>query len=71
MNMKTRPTEIDAVSSPTRASRNATAQTDEWRTALTYIEPNKILVRGYALDEIMGRLTFGETIYLLLVGEIP
>ena len=43
----------------------------KWRTALTSIEPNKILVRGYALDEIMGRLTFGETIYLLLLGECP
>jgi citrate synthase len=42
-----------------------------WRTALTEIEPNKILVRGYALDEMMGRLTFGEAIYLLLVGELP
>ena len=39
---------------------------DKWRTALTSIEPNKILVRGYPLDEIMGRLTFGEAIYLLL-----
>ena len=44
---------------------------DKWRTALTSIEPNKILVRGYPLDEIMGRLTFGEAIYLLLVGECP
>ena len=43
----------------------------KWRTALTSIEPNKILVRGYALDEIMGRLTFGEAIYLLLLGECP
>jgi citrate synthase len=46
--------------------------TDEkWRTALTCIEPNKILLRGYPLDEVMGRLTFAEAIYLLLVGEIP
>jgi citrate synthase len=44
---------------------------DKWRTALTSIEPNKILVRGYPLDEIMGRLTFGEAIYLLLLGECP
>ena len=44
---------------------------DSWRTGLTSIEPNKILVRGYPLDEIMGRLTFGETIYLLLMGECP
>jgi citrate synthase len=43
----------------------------KWRTGLTRIEPNKILVRGYALDELMGRLTFGETIYLLLMGECP
>jgi citrate synthase len=44
---------------------------DRWRTALTSIEPNKILLRGYPLDEIMGRLTFGESIYLLLMGDCP
>ena len=47
------------------------ASDDKWRTALTSIQPNKILLRGYPLDEIMGRLTFGETIYLLLLGECP
>lgn len=44
---------------------------EQWRTALTAIEPNKIMVRGYPLDEMMGRLAFGEAIYLLLVGELP
>lgn len=47
------------------------AQEDKWRTALTCIEPNKILLRGYPVDEVMGRLSFGEAIYLLLVGEVP
>ena len=28
-------------------------------------------MRGYPLDEMMGRLTFGEAIYLLLMGEVP
>jgi citrate synthase len=42
-----------------------------WPTALTCIEPNRILVRGYRLDEMMGRLHFGEAIYLLLTGELP
>jgi len=52
--------------------RSQRRTTDErWRTALTCIEPNKIIVRGYPLDEIMGRLTFGEAIYLLLMGEVP
>ena len=55
-----------------RSGRSSvTPDTATWRTALTCIEPNKILVRGYPLDEIMGRLTFGEAIYLLLMGEVP
>jgi citrate synthase len=53
-----------------RAQRRGAHDT-KWRTALTCIEPNKILVRGYPLDEMMGRLTFGEAIYLLLMGEVP
>ena len=44
---------------------------EKWSTSLTKIEPNKILVRGYPLDEMMGRLTFGEAIYLMLMGDVP
>jgi citrate synthase len=60
-------------SGPATAERRAQQRVadDKWRTALTSIQPNKILVRGYPLDEIMGRLSFGETIYLLLMGECP
>jgi citrate synthase len=55
-----------------RRSQPRVANADpKWGTALTGIEPNKILVRGYPLDELMGRLTFGEAIYLLLMGECP
>ena len=53
-----------------RAARRG-GGSDNWRTALTCIEPNTIMVRGYPLDEMMGRLTFGEAIYLLLMGEVP
>ncbi len=42
-----------------------------WQTSITSIEPNKILVRGYPLDEMMGRLSFAEAAYLLLMGELP
>jgi len=42
-----------------------------WASALTSIEPNTILVRGFPLDELMGRLPFGDAIYLLLTGELP
>jgi citrate synthase len=58
---------------PARGERRSQRRGVEegWRTALTCIAPNKILVRGFPVDEIMGRLTFGEAIYLLLVGEVP
>ena len=57
-----------SVAEPRRDRRRTDTK---WRTALTCIEPNKILVRGYPLDEVMGRLTFGEAIYLLFMGEVP
>jgi citrate synthase len=71
--MKPQDTDRDAAARSARLAGRPIVEdgSDEWRTALTHIEPNKILVRGYPLDEIMGRLTFGEAIYLLLVGEIP
>ena len=42
-----------------------------WRTGITLIEPNRILVRGYRIDELMGRTSFSEAVYLLLTGELP
>lgn len=44
---------------------------ERWQTALTSIGQNSILVRGYPLDEMMGRLSFAEAVYLLLMGELP
>ncbi len=44
---------------------------DRWQTAITSIQPNAILVRGYAIDEMMGRLSFADAVYLLLMGELP
>jgi citrate synthase len=42
-----------------------------WNTAITKIEPNKVAVRGYRIDELMGRISFGEMVYLVLKGELP
>jgi citrate synthase len=56
------------------SSERRTRQPNEdagWRTAITRIEPNEILIRGYAVDELMGRLSFAEAIYLILRGELP
>lgn len=44
---------------------------DRWQSAITSVERNAILIRGYALDEMMGRLSFADAVYLLLMGELP
>jgi citrate synthase len=46
-------------------------QAGHWSTSLTSIAPNAIMVRGYHLDELMGRLSFADAVYLLLMGELP
>jgi citrate synthase len=62
------------MSKPTLAERRAQPRPpagDRWDTALTSISPNRILVRGYPLDEMMGRLGFADAVYLMLMGELP
>lgn len=42
-----------------------------WTTELSWAEPNRLLVRGYRLEELMGRISFAEAVYLLFRGELP
>ena len=58
-------------SSLTDRRNQARRQSERWQSALTEIAPNKILIRGYPVDEMMGRLGFAEAVYLLLMGELP
>jgi citrate synthase len=54
-----------------RLRRPRPAGTGEWATSLTRIAPNEVEIRGYPVDELMGRLTYSEAVYLLLRGELP
>ena len=42
-----------------------------WNSAITKIEPNRVAVRGYDIAELMGRVSFGAAVYLILTGELP
>ncbi|KPK95903.1 citrate synthase [bacterium SM23_31] len=42
-----------------------------WKTGITKIEPNKITIRGYSIDRLMGKISFSQAIYLVLKGELP
>lgn len=42
-----------------------------WKTAITKIEPNKMVIRGYDVADLMGRVSHGALMYLMLKGELP
>src|SRR5437879_8265011 len=42
-----------------------------WNTAITRVEPNRVAVRGYDIVELMGRVSFGTAVHLILTGELP
>ena len=41
-----------------------------WRTAITKVEPNKIVVRGCRIEKLM-EMSFGDVVYLLFTGKLP
>lgn len=70
--MPSKPEDQLPTAPPARERRKQPREEDpRWRTAISRIEPNKILIRGYPVDELMGRLSFAEAIYLILRGELP
>ncbi len=42
-----------------------------WNTAVTRVEPNRVAVRGYDIADLMGRVSFGAAVHLILTGELP
>jgi citrate synthase len=42
-----------------------------WDTAIIDIHPGKIAIRGYPIQELIGRVSFPAMIWLMLRGELP
>lgn len=66
----------DAVIGILKKSKGASLMSDidkraVWNTSITRIEPNRVAVRGYDIADLMGRVSFGAAVYLVLMGELP
>ena len=44
---------------------------DYWSTAIVDIEPGRIAMRGYPIEDLIGRVGFAAMIWLMLRGELP
>ena len=42
-----------------------------WTTEIVDIQPGKIAMRGYAIQDLIGNVTFAQMIWLMLRGELP
>src|ERR1700752_3327600 len=51
--------------------RNTKSPEDWWSTSIIDMQPGKIRYRGYAIEELIGRVGFAEMVYLMTRGELP
>ena len=42
-----------------------------WETNIIHVEPNKFLFRGYRIDDLVGRVSYAEMLYMMITGELP
>jgi citrate synthase len=47
------------------------ASEEGWSQPITKVEPNRVAVRGYRLESLMGRVTFSDAAFLVLRGDLP
>lgn len=53
------------------AEEIVSSASDWWTTSLIDIEPGKIAIGGYPIQEMIGRVRFPEMIWLMMRGELP
>src|SRR5262245_31730493 len=71
--------ETDAVADASRRvgtgvmSKKQTPKTPEewWSTSIIDMKPGSIRIRGYAIEELIGRIGFAEMVYLMTRGDLP
>jgi citrate synthase len=51
--------------------RDTKSPEDWWSTSIIDMQPGMIRYRGYAIEELIGRISFAEMVYLMTRGELP
>jgi citrate synthase len=52
-------------------SPEVAAMRDWWRTEIIEMEPGVIRYRGYPIEELIGRVSYSQMVWLMLRGELP
>jgi citrate synthase len=52
-------------------TRDTKTPEDWWSTSIIEMKPGMIRYRGYAIEDLIGRVGFAEMVYLMTRGELP
>ena len=44
---------------------------NKWETTITKVAPNNLVLRGYSISELIGRISFSQAIFLAIMGRLP
>ncbi len=53
------------------SSRDPISPEDWWATAIIDMRPGEIRLRGYPIEDLIGRLSFPAMVWLMTRGEVP
>lgn len=53
------------------AEEKVQAASDWWSTEIIDIHPGEIAIRGYAIQDLIGKVRFPDMIWLMLRGDLP
>ncbi|HEY9238666.1 MAG TPA: citrate/2-methylcitrate synthase, partial [Burkholderiaceae bacterium] len=56
---------------PKSADERLQDASDWWSTSIIDIAPGRIGVRGYPIQDLIGRVRFPDMVWLMLRGELP
>ena len=42
-----------------------------WRTSIIEMAPGQIAFRGHAVEDLIGNVSFGQMIWLMMRGDLP
>lgn len=56
---------------PRNAEQLVSDASSWWDTSIIDIHPGRIAIRGYPIEQLIGRVRFPEMIWLMLRGELP
>ena len=69
--MNAKSTKPGAASAEQRPEDVLAAARRWWTTAIVDIHPGVIRMRGYAIEELIGRVSYPQMVWLMLRGELP